>query len=237
MFDSDTPRLSRLTAILVLLQSHKLVTATSIANKFNISTRTAYRDIKALEDAGVPIVTEEGRGYSLMEDYTLPPIMFTEAEANALITAEMIISANKDLSLANNYSQAVAKIKAILKHSTKGKTELLAERIYIRNNPNREITSNYLMLLQMAITDLSLIKISYSDEQHNSTDRRVEPLALYSTQENWILIAFCRLRQADRAFRLDRIASLEILPEKFESHNFSFQKYAEQCSEKNNKYP
>ncbi len=95
----NTPRLSRLSAILIMLQSKKIVTATQIAKKFNVSTRTAYRDVKALEVSGVPLFTEEGKGYSLMSGYTLPPVMFTEEEANALITAENMVSRNKDQSL------------------------------------------------------------------------------------------------------------------------------------------
>ena len=95
----NTPRLSRLSAILIMLQSKKIVTATQIAKKFNVSTRTAYRDVKALEVSGVPLFTEEGKGYALMSGYTLPPVMFTEEEANALITAENMVSRNKDQSL------------------------------------------------------------------------------------------------------------------------------------------
>ena len=86
MSDNDTKRLSRLTAILMLLQTKRLSTASELASRFMVSNRTIYRDIKALEQAGVPILTEEGKGYLLMEGYRIPPVMFTESEANALIT-------------------------------------------------------------------------------------------------------------------------------------------------------
>jgi len=88
----DKPRLARLTAILTQLQSKKLITARDIAEKHEVSIRTVYRDIRTLEKSGIPIVTEEGKGYSIMEGYKLPPVMFTEDEANALITAEQIIA-------------------------------------------------------------------------------------------------------------------------------------------------
>ncbi len=91
MEHKDTKRLSRLTAILIQLQAKRMVTANDLARKFGVSARTIYRDIKALEQAGVPIVTEEGKGFSLLEGYRLPPIMFTESEANALITAEQLV--------------------------------------------------------------------------------------------------------------------------------------------------
>lgn len=91
MEHTDTKRLSRLTAILLQLQTQRIITAPALADKFNISVRTIYRDIKALEQAGVPILTEEGKGYTLMEGYKVPPVMFTESQANALILAEQLV--------------------------------------------------------------------------------------------------------------------------------------------------
>src|SRR3954468_11148463 len=89
--DNVTKRFTRLTAILTQLQTKRLITSTSLAEKFGVSIRTIYRDIKALEQAGVPILTEDGKGYSLMEGYKIPPVMFTENEANALITVEQLV--------------------------------------------------------------------------------------------------------------------------------------------------
>ncbi|TWJ00634.1 HTH domain-containing protein [Mucilaginibacter frigoritolerans] len=88
MNNNDTRRISRLTAILTQLQSKRILTSTTLAKKFDVSVRTIYRDIKVLEHAGVPIYTEDGKGYSLMDGYRIPPVMFTEDEANALITIE-----------------------------------------------------------------------------------------------------------------------------------------------------
>jgi len=104
MNDNDTTRLSRLTAILTQLQTKRLLTATILAEKFNVSIRTIYRDIRTLEQAGVPIITEEGKGYSLMEGYRVPPVMFTEAQANALVTAEQLVPQNKDTSFIKDYT-------------------------------------------------------------------------------------------------------------------------------------
>lgn len=232
MPNPDISRLSRLSAILILLQSRQIITAKFITDKFGISIRTVYRDIKALGEAGVPILTEEGRGYSLMHGYSIPPVMFSETEANALITAEQIVVTNKDQSFVKSYTEAITKIKAVLRHNTKNKVELLSERIQIRNNPDRQITSDYLSLLQLAITNNQLITISYISESGETTERMIESLALYSTQENWILIAYCRLRKEKRAFRLDRIQTLNVLSESFDPHDFSFQGYFEECKAK-----
>lgn len=124
MNDKDTKRISRLTAILTQLQTRRLLTAAQHAEKYTVSIRTIYRDIRALEQAGVPVLTEEGRGYTLMEGYRVPPVMFTEAEANALVAAEQLVLKNKDTSFIKDYTAAVEKIKAVLKYSTKDKTNL-----------------------------------------------------------------------------------------------------------------
>ena len=129
MNDKDTKRLSRLAAILTQLQTKRILTSTTLAEKFGVSVRTIYRDIKALEKAGVPILTEDGKGYLLMEGYRIPPVMFTENEANALITAEQLVLKNRDSSLIKEYTAAINKIKAVLLYSTKEKVELLGNRI------------------------------------------------------------------------------------------------------------
>jgi len=226
------PRLSRLTAILTQLQSKRVLTAREIAEKHNVSIRTVYRDIRTLENSGIPIITEEGKGYSLMQGFSLPPVMFTEKEANALITAEQLILRNKDKSFAEEYQNAVSKIKAILRHSQKEKIELLSERIFFRNNGNNQKTSDYLMVIQSAIANFNLIEIGYQSLQSENTKRIIEPFALYSTQENWLLIAVCRLRNDFRVFRLDHIQKLMVLSQQFEPQKITLQEYFEMCREK-----
>lgn len=224
MNGNDTKRLSRLTAILTHLQTKRLLTATELADKFSVSIRTIYRDIRALENAGVPILTEDGKGYIISEDYRLPPVMFTEAQASALITAEQLVLRNKDASFVKSYTEAVDKIKAVLKYSMKDKVNLLAERTRYSQNINRERNSNNLSDLQFALTNFRLVKIEYTNEQNKITTRFIEPFALLST-ENWLLIAYCRLRKEFRYFRLDRIKKLGVLIEKFEPHNMTLQEY------------
>lgn len=232
MNDNDTKRLSRLTAILTQLQTKRLLTAPELADKFSVSNRTIYRDIRALEQAGVPIVTEDGKGYTLMEGYRVPPVMFTEAQANALITAKQLVLKNKDTSFIKDYKEAIDKIKAVLKYSVKDKANLLSERLQFRQNSNNEKTSNYLSDLQFALTNFRLTEIKYTNETQENTNRTIEPFALYSTQENWLLIAFCRLRKEYRAFRLDRIKQLRILNDTFNPHKITLEKYFEMCREK-----
>ncbi len=233
MNSSDTKRLSRLTAILTYLQTKQLLTAKELADKFSLSKRTIYRDIKALEQAGVPILTEEGKGYTLMDGYKMPPIMFSESEANALITAEQLVLKNKDASFVKDYTEAINKIKSVLQHNTKDKANLLSNRLASRQNTCNNRTSSNLSTLQLALTNFNLVKITYySPDTNQTTERTIEPFAIYTSEENWLLIALCRLRNDYRAFRLDRIGSLVVLNQTFEPHTITFEQYFDICRKK-----
>ncbi len=228
----DKPRLARLTAIITQLQSKRVVTAKDIASKHNVSIRTIYRDIRTLEQSGIPVFTEDGKGYSIMEGYKLPPIMFTEEEANALIVSEYLILKNKDKSLVNHYQNAITKIKSVLGFNQKAKTEFLEKRIQIRNNQNNDQTSEFLIQLQSNIANFQVVVINYASLAGLQTERDIEPFALFTTNDNWILIAFCRKRNDFRAFRLDCIQHLIIKQEHFEPHKISLEQYFEECRKK-----
>ncbi len=231
---TEINRLSRLTAILTYLQSKKLITATELAHKFEVSIRTIYRDIKALESSGVPVYPIEGKGYSLVKGYSLPPIMFTEDEANALITAENLVARNKDGSFVTNHQKAITKVKAVLKQSSKEKVEILGSRVAYLQNFSQEITSTNLSSIQTAITHLTLLRIEYKSGAKNEvTIREIESQALYNTQENWILIAWCRLRNDFREFRLDRILQLSVLDKQFKDRRFNLMDYFNSVAERN----
>lgn len=221
---SETNRLSRLTAIIIQLQTKRILTASELASKFGVSKRTIYRDIKAIEQSGVPVLTEEGKGYTLMDGYKIPPIMFTEKQANALILAEQLVLNSKDASFVKDYSEAIDKIKSILKYKTKDKANVLLERTRYDENINRERNSNNLSDLQNALTNYNLVKIEYINKENSSSIRIIEPFAILNS-ENWYLVAFCRLRNEFRFFRPDRIQKLEILTEKFKPHNMTLQEY------------
>lgn len=227
MEENDTKRLSRLTAILTQFQTKRLITATSLAEKFGVSVRTIYRDIKALEQAGVPILTEDGKGYTLMEGYRLPPVMFTESQANALILAEQFVLKNKDASFIKDYSEAIDKIKAVLKYGMKDKVNFLAERTLFDQNNSKTRNSNNVSDIQFSLTNFYVTRIEYTNETSDSTSRLIEPFALLSSKENWILLAWCRFRNAFRYFRLDRIQKLEVLSEKFTPHKMTLQDFFE----------
>jgi predicted DNA-binding transcriptional regulator YafY len=228
MPENDNSRLERLTAILTHLQTKRLITATMLAAKFDVSIRTIYRDIRALEKSGVPIVTEEGKGYSIMEGYRLPPVMFTEKEANALITAEQILSLNKDRSFVTDLKDAINKVKAVLRHDSKDKAELLSSRMFVWERNDEINNSHHLSAIQMALTNFNPVALNYISDNGTATLREVEPYALVtSSKMGWYLIAWCRLRNNFRTFRLDRMQKVIILPSHFEPHKITMQEYYE----------
>lgn len=219
-------QLSRLISILTLLKSKRILTATELSEKFDVSIRTIYRDIKKLEESGVPILTIEGKGYSILEGYTVEPMQFTEQEANALITAELLVSQSSDTSFRSNFNEALVKIKSVFRSSVQEKSELLHSKIHIFKGWNEYISSNILSEIQMAITNFNFTEINYCKINETvAVVRKVEPCAMYSSQNKWILIAWCHLRRDFRAFRIDRIQNFKILPEKFKDRKFILMDY------------
>jgi predicted DNA-binding transcriptional regulator YafY len=219
-------QLARLISILTLLKSKRLLTATELAAKYEVSIRTIYRDIRKLEEAGIPVYTIEGRGYSLMDNYTVAPVQFTEKQANALITAQHIVSQSKDASFVNEFNEALTKIKSVFRSSVQEKSELLSDKIHVWNWEYEEFSSDALSEIQLAITNFNFVEINYQKADDPTISfRKIEPCAMYSTNHKWILIAFCHLRNDMRAFRIDRIKHYKILPETFEDRKFSFQEH------------
>jgi len=210
-------RIDRLAAILIQLQSRPLVKAQDIAEKFFISLRTVYRDIKALEEAGVPVIGEAGTGYRLMEGYKLPPVMFNMDEATALLTASKLVQSKTDAGISKHYIAALDKIRAILRHSEKDHIEEIDEHIAVMNHPSivyQPQAELHLQSILKAIGSSFVIEINYTSlEKNESTIRKVEPVGIYYLGSHWYLVAFCQMRKDYRNFRTDKITRLTITGE------------------------
>ncbi len=226
--------LSRLLSILTILKSKRIVTGPELAEKFDVSLRTIYRDIRKLEESGVPVLTIEGRGYSIMEGYTVAPIMFDEKEVNSLVMAEKLVSKTNDESLIRDFTNTLTKIKSVFRASLQSQSEILNSKIHIFKDRTPEEKSNSLSAIQMAIISFQLVNISYEDKDGKPSDRLIEPLAIYSMEEKWIVIAWCRLRDDYRSFRLDRIKHFQILRDQFEDRKFDLAAHFLMCAEEEN---
>ncbi|GAB3641762.1 helix-turn-helix transcriptional regulator [Spirosoma arcticum] len=215
MIDHEITRLSRLVALLTLLQTKRILTASELAHRFSVSTRTIYRDIRTLERAGIPVVTQEGKGYAMLEGYRLAPVMFTREEAIALLTAEKLVARLTDTPTAQLSGAAMDKLRAVLRRADRDHLETLAPHIQVLEPTGQPSRPNAYQQLVTAITAQRVVYLNYHGADTDSpTNREVEPIGLYLGQQ-WHVVAYCRLRQAFRDFRLDRIRHLTISEEVF----------------------
>ena len=212
-------RIDRLVAILIHLQSKKIVTAREIADRFEISRRTVYRDIRALEEAGVPLGSEAGMGYSIEQGYHIPPVMFSSNEAAAMLTAEKMVEKFTDNSLIKHYKEAMFKIKSVLRSAEKDYIEILEEHIVVMQQPSfneNSFSNNYLTMIHQALINKNVLQIRYhSNYNKEATSRNIEPVGLCFYSNRWHLIAFCRLRNEYRDFRVDHIQQMQLTDEVF----------------------
>lgn len=204
-------RFDRITAILIQLQSKKVVKAQDLADRFGTSLRTIYRDIRTLEEAGVPLYGEAGIGYSIVDGYRLPPVMFTQEEAIAFVTAEKLMGKFTDSALNTNFSSAMYKIKAVLRGTEKDLVENLEEQILVIERPkNSTPPTNILDVLLKAIAEKKVVKMIYKAFGNDNSERHIEPIGVFHEHENWYTIGFCHLRQEYRQFRLDRVIEIKL---------------------------
>ncbi len=212
MYPDESPkRFDRIVAILIQLQSKKIVKAQELADRFEVSLRTIYRDIRSLESSGVPIYSEAGVGYSLIEGYRLPPVMFTREEAGSFVAAEKLMQKFTDENLKKNFQSAVFKIKSVLRGSEKEWVESIESKIRISNRDESAISHSpeVLEVLFESIAQKLQVKFRYqSIESESPTERLVEPVGLYHEHQNWYILAYCHLRKDYRNFRSDRVLKI-----------------------------
>lgn len=212
-------RIDRLIAILTTLQSKKFVTADVIADKYEISIRTVYRDLKALGEIGVPIAFEDGRGYSILQGFFLPPILLTSEEANALILISSLSEKFADKTTKKHIENALNKIKAVLRTADKGKADDLQSQIRIYNPPTKEESTDFLTEIQNAITDKTKLQIEYVNNSLEQSKREIEPIGLTFYSNQWHLVAWCWKRNAYRDFKVNQIKKLSNRQEPFNKQN------------------
>ncbi len=212
-------RIDRLTAMILMLQGRRVVTAEQIAEHFEISVRTVYRDIAALGEAGVPIVAEAGVGYALMKGYHMPPVMFTDDEAAALLTSSELAEKFGDESLKKTMRSAMLKVQAALPAERRDYLGRLESVVNVMGPESGEGNDSRLLSLQEAVVRRRCLRIRYdTGGKKELTERVVEPLGVSYYGRHWHLVAWCRLRESFRDFRLDRISECQVLPEVYTGH-------------------
>ncbi len=212
MSDKTLNRFDRIVAILIQLQSKKIVKAQELADRFDVSLRTIYRDVRSLESSGVPIVSEAGVGYSIMDGYRLPPVMFTREEASSFVAAEKLMQKFTDKSFGAYYESAMFKVKSVLRGKEKDWIDALQGQISI--NPSESLFNenipNALEILFESIAEKKQVFVKYQSLQSDyPSERNLEPVGIFHENNYWYIMAYCHFRKAYRQFRTDRLLQIE----------------------------
>ncbi len=204
----------RLLKIITLLKGRRtVITARQLALVLETSERTIYRDIQVLIDTGFPVEGEAGVGYRLQPGFEIPPIMFTADQLLAVQLGLKMVQGWSDKELAVSAEQARLKIEAVIPERLKQASQqnsLLVSKHYLNSQ-----ASEHSLAIRRAIQEQNYITLAYKRADGESSNRIVKPLGLVYWGQKWTLIAWCKLRQDYREFRLDRIQKLVVSPECF----------------------
>ncbi len=211
--DESIKRFERIVAILIQLQSKRVVRAQELAERFDVSLRTVYRDIRSLETAGVPIAGEAGIGYSLVEGYRLPPVVFTREEAFTFVAAEKLMQKFVDENLGRHFQSAMFKIKSVLKDEQKDRVEAVRDSVRVKRSErlfNKDVPDVLGILFEAIAEKRQVILLYQSVEAEAPNERSTEPVGIFHENNNWYLVAYCHLRKGYRNFRADRIYGIRL---------------------------
>lgn len=206
-------RADRLFKLIQRLRRRRSQTAAQIAEALEVSERTVYRDIRDLQDSGVPIVGEAGVGFALQRGYDLPPLMFDQQEIEALVLGARIVRGWADPALAAAADDVLAKVAEVVPEARR--RELEATALFALNFRGRASESDAISALRRAVRERRKVRFAYRDGGERETTRAVRPLGLFYWGSTWTLGAWCELRRDFRNFRLDRVAALETLEDRF----------------------
>jgi predicted DNA-binding transcriptional regulator YafY len=206
-------RADRLFQLVQLIRGRRLTTAAFLAQRLEVSERTVYRDVADLQHQGVPIEGEAGVGYRLGAGFELPPLMFTQDEASALVAAARVAQSWVDPVLARNIETGLGKILSVLPPAARVGAEALA--LYAPGMGLDEAMRARLQVLREAVAARQKLHLRYRDVSGDASERTVRPLGCFYWGKVWTLSSWCELRADFRAFRLDRMDGLDALPERF----------------------
>ena len=209
-------KIDRLVGIIMLLLEKERVSARELADLFEVSPRTIYRDIEAIGMAGVPVraTSGTGGGIEIMPQYKLDKKVFSADELSALLTGLTNLSG---LVHGKEADRALAKVRSFVPPEQARAVELKAGQILIDLNPwmGTGSVTRALELVKKSLQESKLISFSYIDGHSVMTERTAEPCQLVLKGRSWYVQAFCRVRNGFRLFRLSRMTELRLLEERF----------------------
>ncbi len=212
-------RAERLFQLLTLLRNRRTVmTAKQLSEHLQVSERTIYRDVQSLTLSGVPVEGEAGVGYRLSHRYQLSPLMFDRDEVEALLLGARMVSSWGDTEMAQHAKQAMQKILSVLPDNLRYSDENLPLLVPHMADVQKFYTAHSQKIREaIRLRQRSIIEYTRADEQESS--RAIEPLGLIFWGKVWTLVAWCHLRNDYRTFRLDRIKTLDVTTEIFDTND------------------
>jgi len=206
-------RADRLFQLVQLIRGRRLTTAAFLAQRLEVSERTVYRDVADLQHQGVPIEGEAGVGYRLGVGFELPPLMFTQDEASALVAAARLAQSWVDPALARDIEAGLGKILSVLPPAARVSAEALA--LYAPALGLDDVMGARLQALREAVQARQKLRLNYRDVSGDASERTVRPLGCFYWGKVWTLSTWCELRNDFRGFRVDRMDAVEVLPDRF----------------------
>ncbi len=214
-------KLQRLIAILTALLGREYLSASALAEKFGVSVRTIHRDMQALEQAGIPIVTQPGPngGFGIVEQYKIDKKLFTDQDIATLLTSLASVSGPVPDAVIN---RTLEKIKGLIPKKHRESIELTSKQLYIDMTPwsSNPLVTGTIMQIREAMEQSRLVRFGYFTRYSEKSFRVAEPHQLVLKENNWYLRAWCKTREDFRTFKISRIRNFELLEETFAPREF-----------------
>lgn len=215
-------KVDRLVSIIMILLEKQRIGAQELADQFEVSPRTIYRDIDAINLAGIPVrsLSGVGGGFEIMQDYKIDRKLFSTTDLSAIL---MGLSGLSNIVRGDELVNALAKVKTFIPADRAKDIEIKANQIYIDLSPwisNRNIKS-YLETIKTALEENRLLSFEYADRHGNRTARTAEPYQLVLKGSHWYLQGYCHTRDDYRLFKLSRMSNLKIKEETFTPRDYS----------------
>jgi len=208
--------------LLLMLQSSKQLSVNKIADYFDVSRRTVFRDLRALQDMEVPIMHDSVEGYSLMKGYKVPPMMFTERELASIVLGLSFMKGQTDESMRSDANQVLLKIKNVIPSNLLSFIQSIEENVisspYYSDLKSLSQLGDWFSICS-AISERSRIQFDYIDAQGEKTQRQIDPYFIVLYQDHWNVIGFDYSRNDRRNFKLESISNTNHLPDRFKPIN------------------
>ena len=209
-------KIDRLVSIIMVLLDKERIGAQELADMFEVSPRTIYRDIDTINMAGIPIrsIAGVGGGFEIMPKYKIDKNVFSTADLSAIL---MGLSSLSDMIRGNEVINALAKVKSFIPADQANDIELKTNQICIDLSTwiGSQNTQSYLEMIKTALEDCRLVSFEYIAHHGKKTRRTVEPYQLVLKSGHWYFQGYCLMRNDFRLFRLSRISNLHMEKEKF----------------------